>query len=58
MGIISPFAIHFINHKPTLFSIASAVGKPLQVDNATTSVNWPSVARVLIEYDVSCHLLS
>lgn len=35
---------HFINCKPALFSIASAIGKPLRVENATTSVNRPSVS--------------
>lgn len=34
----------FINCKPALFSIASAIGKPLRVENATTSVNRPSVS--------------
>lgn len=45
--------IHYIQCKPALISIASAIGKPLRVDHATTAVIRPSVARVLIEYDVS-----
>lgn len=45
--------IHYIQCKSALISIASAIGKPLRVDHATTAVIRPSVARVLIEYDVS-----
>lgn len=51
--------IHFIYCKAVLFSIAAAIGTPLRVDHATTSVNRPSVARVLFKYDVSwlyCHV--
>ncbi|KAL9429811.1 hypothetical protein AB3S75_025242 [Citrus x aurantiifolia] len=43
--------------KSALCSIASAIGTPLRVDHATASVNRPSVARVLVEYDVSKPLL-
>lgn len=39
--------------KEALFSIASAIGKPLRIDQATTSLVRPSVARVLVEYDVT-----
>lgn len=45
--------IHFIHCKSVLFSITATVDTPLRVDHATTSVNRPSVARVLVEYDVS-----
>lgn len=51
--------VHFIHCKAALFYIAAAMGTPLRVDHATTSVNRPSVARVLFEYDVSwlcCHV--
>ncbi|KAL9420883.1 hypothetical protein AB3S75_038453 [Citrus x aurantiifolia] len=49
--------VHFIHCKSALCSIASAIGTPLRVDHATASVNRPSVARVLVEYDVSKPLL-
>ncbi|KAH9684252.1 protein WVD2-like 3 [Citrus sinensis] len=49
--------VHFIHCKSALCSIASAIGNPLRVDHATASVNRPSVARVLVEYDVSKPLL-
>ena len=45
--------VYFIHCKYALFSITTAIGTPLRVDHATVSVNRPSVARVLIEYDVS-----
>lgn len=44
--------MYFIHCKDALFYIANAISKPLQVDHATTAVNRPLVARVLIEYDV------
>lgn len=50
-------SIHFIHCKSTLFSIAAAIGTPLCVDHAIASVNRPSVARVLVKYDVSRPLL-
>ena len=43
--------------KHALFSIAYVVSTHLRVDHATTSVNRPSVARVLVEYDISWPLL-
>ncbi|XP_052298563.1 uncharacterized protein LOC127902725 [Citrus sinensis] len=49
--------VHFIHCKSALCSIASTIGNPLRVDHATASVNRPSVARVLVEYDVSKPLL-
>ena len=49
--------LHFIHCKPALFSIIAAIGTPLRVDHATASVNRSSVARVLVEYDVSRPLL-
>lgn len=45
--------VHFIHWKDDLFSIANAIDKPLRVDHATTAVSRPSIAGVLIEYDVS-----
>lgn len=47
--------IHFIHCKEALYSIAVIIGKPLRVDHvdhATASVNRPSIARVLVEYEV------
>ncbi|KAH9650228.1 hypothetical protein KPL70_026289 [Citrus sinensis] len=49
--------IYFMHCKPALFSITSTVGTHLRVDHATTSVNRSSVARVLVEYDISRPLL-
>ena len=40
-------------HKASLFSIASAIGSPLQVDTATTNLSRPSVAHFYIDLDVS-----
>lgn len=39
------------------FSIIVAIGTPLRVDHAATSINKPSVTRVLVEYDVLQPLL-
>ncbi|KAH9750076.1 hypothetical protein KPL70_005587 [Citrus sinensis] len=49
--------VHFIHCKAALHSIAAAIGTPLRVDHATATVNRPSVARILIEYDISQPLL-
>lgn len=49
---IMHLTIHYVRCKPALISIAGAIGKPLRADHATAAVIWPSVARVLIEYDV------
>ncbi|KAI0524502.1 hypothetical protein KFK09_003873 [Dendrobium nobile] len=44
--------LHFFNHQ-ILFGLASIFGHPLQTDKATALVSRPSVARVLVEMDVS-----
>ena len=49
--------VHFIHCRDALFLIVNAIKKPLRVDRATTAVNRPLVAHVLIEYDVSQLLL-
>lgn len=49
--------VQFIHCKSALCSIASAISIPLRVDHTTASVNRPSVARVLVESDVSKPLL-
>ncbi|KAH9684248.1 hypothetical protein KPL70_013486 [Citrus sinensis] len=49
--------IHFVQCKEALFSIASAIGQPLRIDQATASLSRPSVARVLVEHDVTQPLL-
>ena len=49
--------IHFVQCKEALFSIASAIGQPLRIDHATASLSRPSVARVLVEHDVTQPLL-
>ncbi|KAI0501240.1 hypothetical protein KFK09_016183 [Dendrobium nobile] len=43
---------HFFNQQ-ILFGLASIFGRPLQMDQATASISRPSVARVLVELDVS-----
>ena len=43
--------------KEALFSIASAISKPPQIDQATAALARPSVARVLVEHDVTQLLL-
>ncbi|KAI0511101.1 hypothetical protein KFK09_011723 [Dendrobium nobile] len=44
--------LHFFNQQ-ILFGMASIFGRPLQTDQATATVSRPSVARVLVELDVS-----
>lgn len=39
--------------KEALFFIASAIGKPLRIDQATVSLARPLVAGVLVEHDVT-----
>ncbi|CAI9099231.1 OLC1v1036016C1 [Oldenlandia corymbosa var. corymbosa] len=40
-------------HPKVLFSIASAVGKPLQLDTPTLNLTRPSVARLCVEVDLT-----
>ncbi|KAL0912358.1 hypothetical protein M5K25_018324 [Dendrobium thyrsiflorum] len=47
-----PITLHFFNSQ-ILFGLASIFGKPLQTDQATASISRPSVARVLVELDIS-----
>lgn len=42
--------IHFVQCNEALFSIASTIGKPLRIDQATASLAQPSIARVLVEH--------
>ncbi|KAL0928089.1 hypothetical protein M5K25_002329 [Dendrobium thyrsiflorum] len=44
--------LHFFNHQ-VLFALASIFGRPLQTDQATSAISHPSVARVLVELDVT-----
>ncbi|KAL0909402.1 hypothetical protein M5K25_020266 [Dendrobium thyrsiflorum] len=44
--------LHFFNQQ-ILFALASIFGRPLQSDQATAAVSRPSVARVLVEMDIS-----
>ncbi|KAL0923443.1 hypothetical protein M5K25_007500 [Dendrobium thyrsiflorum] len=44
--------LHFFNHQ-VLFALASIFGRPLQTDQATLAISRPSVARVLVELDVT-----
>ena len=39
--------------KEALFSIASTIGKQLRIDHATASSARPSIARLLVEYNVT-----
>lgn len=45
--------VHFVRSQDALFSIAAAIGTPLRVDQATASLSQPSVAKVLVEYDIT-----
>ncbi|KAI0515770.1 hypothetical protein KFK09_008437 [Dendrobium nobile] len=47
--LAAPFALTLV----VLFGLASICGKPLQTDQATASISRPSIARVLVELDVS-----
>lgn len=49
--------IHYMNNKQALHAIASTVGNPLRVDQATAAVTRPTVARILIEYDIATALI-
>ncbi|KAL9424510.1 hypothetical protein AB3S75_031602 [Citrus x aurantiifolia] len=49
--------VHYMKCKEALYSIAATIGKPLRIDHATAAVSRPTVARVLIEYDISRSLL-
>ncbi|PKU74074.1 hypothetical protein MA16_Dca019793 [Dendrobium catenatum] len=44
--------LHFFNSQ-ILFWLASILGRPLQMDQATASISHPSVARVLVEINIS-----
>ncbi|KAK4706512.1 hypothetical protein R3W88_033929 [Solanum pinnatisectum] len=54
--------ISFLNFKPTffvkesIFSLASVVGKPLQLDMATINKTRPSCARVKVQVDLLANL--
>lgn len=43
--------IHYFN-KSSLFSIASAIGQSLKIDEPTACINSPSIARVFVEIDL------
>lgn len=49
--------IHFVQCTEALFSIVSAIGKPLRIDQATASLARPFVARVIVEHNVTQPLL-
>ncbi|KAI0493783.1 hypothetical protein KFK09_023908 [Dendrobium nobile] len=44
--------LHFFNTH-ILFGMVSVFGRPLQTDQATSSLSRPYVARVLVELDVT-----
>lgn len=43
--------------KEALYAIASTIGKPLKVDHATAAGTMPSMARILVEYDITGPLI-
>ena len=49
--------VHYMRCKEALYSIAATIGKSLRIDHATAAVSRHTVARVLIEYDISRPLL-
>lgn len=49
--------VHFVHCKSALFSISFAISTLLRMDHAMVLVNRPSIARVLVEYNVSWPLL-
>lgn len=50
-------SIYFFN-KSALFSIATTMGKPLKIDEATANFTRPSIARVCIKVDMLKPLLN
>ncbi|XP_020597903.1 uncharacterized protein LOC110037571 [Phalaenopsis equestris] len=44
--------LHFFNHK-VLFNIGKALGRPLKLDAPTFNLSRPSVARILIERNIT-----
>ncbi|KAL9459555.1 hypothetical protein AB3S75_002872 [Citrus x aurantiifolia] len=53
MDLISLLACSLMHCREALFSIVAAIGKPLRIDQSTASLARSSVARVLVEYDVT-----
>ncbi|KAG5632049.1 hypothetical protein H5410_003766 [Solanum commersonii] len=51
MDILTGFTFNFFG-KETIFSLAAAVGKPLQVDLATSNKMRPSCARFKVKVDL------
>ncbi|XP_020598565.1 uncharacterized protein LOC110038136 [Phalaenopsis equestris] len=49
---LSGLKLHFFNHK-VLFNIREALGKPLKLDVPTFNLSRPSVARILVERDLT-----
>lgn len=49
--------IHYLSSKDALFAIASTIGKPLRVNHATATVTKPTMARILVEYDIAMPLI-
>ncbi|XP_020595915.1 uncharacterized protein LOC110035921 [Phalaenopsis equestris] len=44
--------LHFFNHK-VLFNIGKALGRPLKLDGPTFNLSRPSVARILVERNIT-----
>ncbi|KAG5611175.1 hypothetical protein H5410_022456 [Solanum commersonii] len=55
MDLLSGIKTHFFV-KESIFSLASAVGKPLRLDVATINKNRPSCARVKVQVDLLADL--
>ncbi|CAI9109369.1 OLC1v1009180C1 [Oldenlandia corymbosa var. corymbosa] len=49
------FPIEFLTPK-ILFTVATAIGEPLQVDTPTLNLTWPSVAQLCVEVDLTKEL--
>ncbi|KAG8370048.1 hypothetical protein BUALT_Bualt14G0077100 [Buddleja alternifolia] len=45
-------------HRKFLFHVASLIGKPLKLDEATTEIDNPSLARICVEVNVMENLIS
>lgn len=49
---LSHLYFHLMNHH-IFFVVGSVFGRPLQIDQATTSMTRPYVAHILVELDVT-----
>ncbi|KAG5631165.1 hypothetical protein H5410_002882 [Solanum commersonii] len=52
MALLPGVTTQFFLVKEAMFSLAAAIGKPLQVDLDTTNLTWPSCVRAKVEVDL------